>query len=83
MEGQMRNMQEFEAMIPSLTIGDRILLREKLDDSIENMLVDSHEVSERAEHELMEQRLNDFLAGRIPSKPWPEFREELVRKFNL
>lgn len=71
----MPNMQEFEAMLPGLPLSERLALRDRSDE----LLAISHVAMEQADFALMEQRLNDYDAGRVQGTTW-EVVETRIRQ---
>ncbi len=66
----MQSIQDMEAVIPQLPIADQIELRDRLDESIDDLHTLNQTAMVQADIALMEQRLDDYEAGQSPGEPW-------------
>lgn len=75
----MQTMHEFDAMITKLPLSERVVMRDRLDESIDASLSMSHAAMEQADFAFMEKRLDAYEAGLIQGSPW-EVVEARIRE---
>ena len=83
MEVAMPNLEEFEAMIPNLPLSDRVAMRDRLDESIEESLSISHSAMEQTDFDLMERRLNDYESGLVQGLSWEDVEARIRQQLKL
>jgi putative addiction module component (TIGR02574 family) len=72
-------INEFIAMIPSMPLNEQVLLRDQLDERIEESISMSQAALEQADIVLMEKRLGDYESGNVKGSPW-EVVEARIRQ---
>jgi putative addiction module component (TIGR02574 family) len=70
-------------MIPDLPLSEQISIRNRLDDSIEASLTLQHAALEQADFVMMEQRLDDYEAGRVKGATWAEVESRIRQSLKL
>ncbi len=65
----MQDVRDIVAIIPELTLSEQFLLRDRLENSINDLIELSSAQTDREQVEEMERRLEGYLAGTIPSQP--------------
>jgi putative addiction module component (TIGR02574 family) len=73
----MNTVDQITSQILQLSFADRHALVEQLNAFVDEESRLNHQLAEEADIALMEQRLDDFLAGKIKSVPWEKALEEL------
>ncbi len=65
----MQDVRDIVAIIPEFTLSEQFLLRDRLEQSINNLIELSSAQTDREQIEEMERRLEGYLAGTIPAQP--------------
>ena len=79
----MQEQTDSKTNISALSLSEQIALRNRLDESIDDIIELTAAHAEKQQIEEMERRLADFKAGKTPTTPWAEFRKELASKHPL
>lgn len=83
MEFDMPNEQDFEAMLPGLPLSVRLALHYRLEDGSNESLAISHAAMEQADFALIEQRLDDYDAGRLQASTWEMVETRIRQQIDL
>ncbi len=75
----MTTINEFIAMIPTMPLNEQVLLRDQLDEWIDESISISQAALEQADIVLMEKRLGDYESGHVKGSPW-EVVEARIRQ---
>ncbi len=64
----MQDVRDIVAIIPEFTLSEQFLLRDRLENSINDLIELSSAQTDREQVEEMERRLEGYLAGTIPAQ---------------
>ncbi len=78
----MLSITEFLQLVPTLSLDEQESLRDSLEGNIEDKKALAQAAAEQADIVMMEKRLDDFIAGLIPSDSWENVEARIRASLN-